>query len=230
MIEHIKPLKTGGHYATLEQGSYSYYEPDDISVIAYLKCSLVVLGTEAVDRETIACLLNFSRLPGSYNSCFTKEGFASQPPEEQGEPCLVLPVYAYVHGGATISTAPFSCSFDSGLSGAAYMTYKNIMHEFGAINEEALAWAKAYLESVVKEFDCYIQGEAYTYSIYCPKTGANIESLSGLVGYKYALQEVNSALISADKALDKAESFEEREREYWMDRGVMTVTAHTGGL
>ena len=37
----------------------------------------------------------------------------------------MIPVYAYVHSDATISSSPFSCPFDSGQSGIAIMPKKD---------------------------------------------------------------------------------------------------------
>ena len=44
---------------------------------------------------------------------------------------ISLPVYSYIHGGITINTTGFSCSWDSGQCGIIYIEKSKVRHEFG---------------------------------------------------------------------------------------------------
>lgn len=68
---------------------------------------------------------------------------------------IVLPVYAYIHGGVLLSTSPFGDPWDSGQCGIIYMT-KETSKEWP--NEDA---AKAALKSEVETFGAYLAGEVY---------------------------------------------------------------------
>jgi len=75
--------------------------------------------------------------------------------KEQGG-LFITPVYAYEHGGITISTGKFSCQWDSGCLGLAFTT-KEKMKEIGTpdhLVEEAI-------KDEVKLFDMYLQGDAW---------------------------------------------------------------------
>lgn len=43
---------------------------------------------------------------------------------------IILPLYLYDHSGITISTGPFSCSWDSGQVGYIYVTFEKIKEEY----------------------------------------------------------------------------------------------------
>lgn len=67
---------------------------------------------------------------------------------------VIAPVYAYEHGGITISLAPFSCPWDSGQIGWAY-AFKD---DYADCPEEDI---KRYLYELVKLYDMYLQGEVF---------------------------------------------------------------------
>ena len=96
--------------------------------------------------------------------------------EEDSAPLLaILPVYMYDHSGITISTAPFSCSWDSGQIGWIYMT------EAMALDSDIDAEkAEAYLKGEVETYNHYLTGETYRFE----KTGPDGEedSCSGFYG------------------------------------------------
>jgi hypothetical protein len=86
-----------------------YYDPEPINPIEDYDTAVVVgywgdryiLGNKKIDR-------------------FSKEELIA---EHQNDPILaILPMYAYIHSGVTVSTEPFGCQWDSGQSGWAYIT------------------------------------------------------------------------------------------------------------
>lgn len=54
------------------------------------------------------------------------------------------PIYAYIHGGITISTKPFSCSWDSGVIGYVY-------HDF----------SEADIDSTISDINDYLTGDVW---------------------------------------------------------------------
>ena len=74
---------------------------------------------------------------------------------------VYLPIYIYDHGNITIKSSPFSCQWDSGKIGYIY-AYKDKLLEAGFKDDDAMI---NYLESEIKTYDDYIQGNCYGYSI-----------------------------------------------------------------
>lgn len=65
----------------------------------------------------------------------------------------VVPVYAYDHGGITLSLQQFGCRFDSGLFGA-------LLFEKGEFGEDNRG-----LKGFIKSLNCLLSGEVYGFSI-----------------------------------------------------------------
>ena len=80
-------------------------------------------------------------------------------------------VYAYSHGGMTISTSPFSCPWDSGTLGFVIITKEDLKENYGwkvitkkRLNEESNRLDKI-IEGEVSVLDNYISGEVYGFAI-----------------------------------------------------------------
>lgn len=69
-----------------------------------------------------------------------------------------LPVYAYIHSGATIATHPFSCPWDSGRIGTIYCTREQVRKWFGVkrITKMVEKQVMEALQGEVEEYDTYI--------------------------------------------------------------------------
>lgn len=74
---------------------------------------------------------------------------------ENSNKIVIAPVYAYEHGGMTVSLAPFSCPWDSGQIGWAY-AFKDDYAEDCSEKE-----IEKYLGEVVKVYDMYLQGDVF---------------------------------------------------------------------
>ena len=96
----------------------------------------------------------------------------------------ILPLYMYEHGGITISTTPFSCSWDSGTVGFAY-SKKDIDTNV--------------IKNVVKEYDKYIKGEAIYINIM--ENDAVIETLDAYSSDDYKLLKDELSLYNIDEAM-----------------------------
>jgi hypothetical protein len=108
---------------------------------------------------------------------------------------LVLPVYAYIHSGITISTGPFSCPWDSGMAGIIYCSKQELKN--GNITAES---AKKILEAEIEAFDKYLRGEVYRFVIEkpdkCDKCGhvewETVDSCGGFDDLKYMKEEIDA--------------------------------------
>lgn len=96
--------------------------------------------------------------------------------------CVVLPLYLYDHSGISISVERFSCPWDSGQVGYAYVTIESARANWG----EALDWedvpampfldepntktlrelTKSAIKAEVETYDAYLTGQAYGYILY----------------------------------------------------------------
>ena len=154
---------------------------DNVGQITYRKGARNVLGTEAVDMD------RFEEIElGIKNGTL-----------------IGLPVYAYVHSGATIATTPFSCPWDSGRSGWVYCTREAAVKEFGkkictaAVRQSALK----RMEGEVDTFDQYLRGEVYGYIVERVERDEDDEELGserldscwGWYGLDYCIEQGRSA-------------------------------------
>lgn len=149
-------------------------EWDNVGEITYRAGSRYTLGTEPVgmDRyEEIGLGIKHGSLIG-------------------------LPVYAYVHGDATISTTPYGCPWDSGRSGWVYCTKEKAITEFGnkVCTEGVRAKALKALQGEVETFAQYLRGEVYGYVIERCEDGEweQLDSCWGMYGLDYCISEAQS--------------------------------------
>lgn len=180
---------------------YSDLDPEppenDIVKIAYLNRSRYTLGDEAVSEERM-----------------------DEIGQQVREGKLVgVPVWAYVHSGATISTGkklkggkgvlrmnPFNCPWDSARSGWAYMKREDALREWGnkRLSEKQRQKAEFYIDGVVDEFDMYLRGECYGIVVMDVRDGQKeLESCWGFYGWDYTEAEaarMAQELAAAEKA------------------------------
>lgn len=120
--------------AYIKQDADAQMPENDFIHITYMEKSRHILGTQAVTSEEMGELME------KIHAGIIKG----------------KPVYAYVHSGSRISTSPFSCPWDSGLSGVVYID-EGKEGDFGDIDDA--------LESMVKEFNDYLSGNVWGYEI-----------------------------------------------------------------
>lgn len=73
---------------------------------------------------------------------------------ENSNKIVIAPVYAYEHGGMTISLAPFSCPWDSGQIGWAY----TFIDDYADCPGEEI---EKYMDELVKAYDMYLRGDVF---------------------------------------------------------------------
>lgn len=100
----------------------------------------------------------------------------------QGE-LIGLPVYAYVHSGVALSTTPFSCGFDSGLSGFIACSHEDACEWYGA--EMPKDEIIEVLRNEVEEFSKFLAGDVYVIKILVDGEEKGI--VGGHYGFDYAV-------------------------------------------
>lgn len=108
-----------------------------------------------------------------------------------------LPVWAYVHGSATVRAAfenPFGCPWDSGRSGWVYVPMEKALKEYGRKlpSRKFVARIREHLISEVEDFDRYLRGDVYGYEIV--QDGGVIASCWGYYGEEHLEAEVQDLL------------------------------------
>lgn len=90
----------------------------------------------------------------------------------------ITPIYIYDHSGVTISTSPFSCSWDSGQAGFAYISKSTISqetiwkdspedrHERHKKYETWYEFAEDLVESDITVLDQWVTGDVYGFQLY----------------------------------------------------------------
>jgi hypothetical protein len=106
-----------------------------------------------------------------------------------------LPLYLYDHSGLSISTTPFSCPWDSGRLGNVYMKHEDFEKYYldeSKGMDDSVEFAKSVLRLAVKEYDYYLRGECYQYTI-LSENGTVMGSCGGFIGdIDYCLEQAKS--------------------------------------
>jgi len=126
---------------------------------------------------------------------------------------VITPVYMYEHSGITIASHPFSCPWDSGQIGFAWITKKSARETwlYKVITKERLKKLEAALESDIKVYDNFLSGEVYGYVIKDPD-GNDVDDGSCWNWYgddvkgedSYAVKEAKSSIDHEIKRRENA--------------------------
>lgn len=92
-------------------------------------------------------------------------------------------LYLYDHGGISISTSPFSCPWDSGQYGIAYITKEEARDilNIKRVNQRAISKLEAMINSEVEFFDKYLREGVFGFTIFDDKKNV-IDSCGGYIG------------------------------------------------
>lgn len=144
--------------------------------IAGLELSTIRETIESCNYDYFDCLISLG-----HQDSIVKFAFA-----------ICQPVYMYDHGGQTIRTSPFSCSWDSGCIGHAIVTHEAIKREGLSLEQ-----AQKRLESEIKILDQYLTGDVWGYRIF--ENYEEIDSCWGFYGYEYCEQEAQELVAHYEK-------------------------------
>lgn len=120
---------------------------------------------------------------------------------------IILPIYLYDHSGISISTSSFHDVWDSGQVGFIYMTKTRAENEWGDCSlEEREKRAIKCLESEVEEYDQYLRGDVYCFTISTRRGCSIVDSCGGFYGFDHCIE---SAKESIDSMKDLSEMTQE---------------------
>jgi hypothetical protein len=196
MNDAVEVIKGNGHQKGYTATLYYDSEPespadwDNLGVITYNKSSRYVLGYEGVDSDEDAEIAR---------------------KVESGE-YIGIPVYAYVHSGATICAGyrnPFNCEWDSGRSGWVYVSRADALKEVGGtkMSKKKRETIERILRGQVDTFATYLEGQVYGIVITDPD-GEEVDSCWGFYGFDYAKEEAEHMLKNYNRPV-QLELFEE---------------------
>lgn len=76
---------------------------------------------------------------------------------------VAMPLFLYDHSGITISTGRFSCPWDSGQVGFAFVTLDTIKREtkWRTMCKPAVEWARRCIDGETDVYDDYLRGNVY---------------------------------------------------------------------
>lgn len=135
--------------------------------------------------------------------------------EKDNDIAIILPLYLYDHSGITISTSPFSCSWDSGQIGYIFITKETIRNNYNVkrISKKMLERIRKYLLSEVETYDHYLTGQVFGFQIieksFCEKCETEeediIDSCWGFYGYNLTENGILEYLDSEQRQIIKAQ-------------------------
>jgi len=87
--------------------------------------------------------------------------------EKEHGPLIYHNVYMYSHSGSTVSTTPFSCTWDSGQLGIIFVSRKQVREEYGwpRITKTREEQILNYLDGEIRTYDQWLQGDVWSYNI-----------------------------------------------------------------
>lgn len=155
--------------------------PDAIKTVEYKGYSISIYQDDASESPREMDNLGKIALFHKGYSLPNEEGISieqAQRIERDKKRYLSLPVYGYDHGMLTISTSPYSCSWDSGKLGIIYVSREDARKEYGRLYSKK---ALNLLNAEIKVYNQYLIGEVYGYKITDP-SGNETDSCWGFYG------------------------------------------------
>ena len=189
-------------------------EWDNLGTIAY-KHRNYTLGEVEIDEpiEWLESMLNLQE-----KQIYTNERLAELETKFFSQ-FLALPIYLFDHSGQSISTSPFSCSWDSGKVGYIYVDKKAVLLEFGGkkVTKKLKEKVLNILNGEVKTYNEYIEGNVYGFQVEDENENI-IESCYGFYGKDFKtngmLEHIDFKLLGLENDEQLLEVLENTEIEY----------------
>lgn len=137
--------------------------------------------------------------PRMLDSPVTREGVIEHVQDSGDDVLAILPLYLYDHSGITISTSPFSCRWDSGQVGWAFVRSSTAEEQgIGRDVEKALK----VIHGEVAEYDQYLRGDVFGYVLAREQLDSDedvaerveMESCWGCYGMDYCIEQARDTL------------------------------------
>ena len=123
-------------------------------------------------------------------------------------PCVILPLYLYDHGGITMNTTGFSCSWDSGAVGFIYCSEATAKEE--GIEPDKL---EARLIGEVAVYDQYLRGEVYGFIQDAPPQYSVDYNTRIFKGEEILFRIVDASASQAEFLIDALNAFDPGESD-----------------
>ncbi len=146
-LNFLEQVSDGSVYIEKNKGCYITIKPEQMDIEELISDSALHITTKLFDYN-------------EEDDCSVRESNLSNVLKERQ--CIFLPVYGYRHGCTRLSTKPFGCQWDSGLTGYIYMTREGF-EEVGYENEEQCL---NYMRKVIDIIDKNQNDELYTTVVY----------------------------------------------------------------
>ncbi len=123
--------------------------------------------------------------------------------KEEGDLVSIIPLHLFDHGGISISTGTFACSWDSGQVGFIFARRADVLKEYSKkrLSTKIRKNVCEQLEAEVKVYDQFLTGDVWGYVVE-DSDGEQLDSCWGIYGHAYCEQEGQEALeyYAAEKA------------------------------
>jgi len=133
---------------------------------------------------------------------------------EEGYPFLVVPIYAYEHSGIVLSCTPFSCRWDSGTWGFAYIKHEALEKYPPGTPGLTPEFFREQIESHVKYLSDLLSGNVWGYRVFDKYTEEELDSCWCIVGDKGEAEAMAT------------ESFHWHEKQLLLE-GVQDIDCHS---
>ncbi len=174
--------------------------------------------TDFDNLGTMVCFHNRMTLGDTDHGFSSPDDFMDYWRENKKDIPVILPIFAYEHGGITISTGrgyPFNDMFDSGQVGYIFVTRDTLKKEYSSkiITKKIKEKAARVLQGEIEEYDQYLTGDVYGYQLFrldpsnfaedeefdsdCDDPedyGEELDSCWGFYGIDSVKEEVNSMI------------------------------------
>jgi len=145
-MDNIEEIKVGENTVSIFHDDFPLnprIDYDNLGTMTYNPRSREAFGEKAMEGEEVDAIFN------------------------NEHDYIALPVYAYVHSGATLNTTGFSCPWDSGQSGIIYVSRAKVREEFSVkrISPKLKEKVEGILRAEVETFSKYIGGEVYAFTV-----------------------------------------------------------------
>lgn len=155
------------------------------------------------------------------------EEYAKEIEEDGG---LVLPVFAHIHGGVSMSTGRFGDPWDSGQSGVIVLSKEDWDKHFPGYEKERLY---EVMSSTVEAFGKFVNGEVYKWDIMDLPMGYIVDSCDGYFDKEEAMKDAESVashIIKEDEGTKEfftAGTLSTSEARYFLTRDSVRVIFYT---
>lgn len=165
-------------------------------------------------------------IPSKFPTFETFQDFCDWQQEEasEGKMYLVLGLKLYDHSGIWMNTVTerwwWHAGWDSMQVGWIYVSYLDIDHEYGEVNDDTIARTTKCLLGEVEAYSQFISGQVYGYVVK-DRNGEWLDSCWGYYGHDF---KTNGLLETAHSYIDwhLAKAYKDRARQVmaWIREGV----------